>query len=261
MRDLKLTIAYDGTDYVGWQVQQNGISVQQRLEEGWEAVTGEQVRITASGRTDAGVHAEQQVCSLRSATELPLDRIPQAVNAHTPWDIVVLKAERAREGFHAIRDATGKTYRYQIQFGRRMDVLSRRFRWFVPRRLDVAAMREAAAGLIGRHDFACFETTGSLRLSTVRTIRELEIRHSATEYFDYLDITISADGFLYNMARSMVGTLVRVGQGTRPVEWVAKVLESGDRQQAGQTAPAHGLFLARVDYDPAVTRVAEADSP
>lgn len=249
MRHLKLTVSYDGTDYVGWQVQDNGISVQQRLEEAWFSVTQEKIRITASGRTDAGVHAVAQVCSLQTRSPIELERIAGALNANSPFDIVVLDAREAPMGFHAIRDATGKTYRYQIQFGRKMDVLSRRFHWFVPRSLDVDAMRTAASYLVGKHDFVCFQTTGSDRLSTVRNVTRLDITHRAERYFDYVNVEISADGFLYNMVRSIVGTLVRVGQGTRPVEWVESVLDSLDRKQAGQTAPAQGLFLVNVEYD------------
>lgn len=249
MRHLKLTLSYDGTDYVGWQVQDNGISVQQRVEEAWYSVTQEKTRITASGRTDAGVHAIAQVCSLQTNSPIAEERLPGALNAKTPYDIVILKVETAPVGFHAIRDAVGKTYRYQLQFGRKMDVLSRRFHWFIPKKLDIEAMRTAASYLTGKHDFASFQTTGSDRASTIRTVSRLDLEHRQTEYFDYLNIVISADGFLYNMVRSIVGTLVRVGQGTRPAAWVGDVLDSGDRRLAGQTAPAQGLFLVKVDYD------------
>ena len=251
MRHLKLTIAYDGTDYVGWQVQKNGIAVQQRLEEAWQAVTGEKIRITASGRTDSGVHALAQVCSLQTESRLDAERLTFALNANVPEDIVVLRTEEAPAGFHAIRDAVSKTYRYNLQFGTKCDVLQRRFQWYVPGRLDVDAMKQGAKFLVGTHDFASFQAVGADRPHTVRTVSQLDLEHRRTEHFDYLEFTISADGFLYNMVRNIVGTLMRVGQGTHPAEWVGWVLAQQDRRVAGQTAPPEGLFLIRVVYDAA----------
>ena len=249
MRFLKLTVAYDGTHYVGWQVQKNGVSIQQKLEEAWKSVTGEAIRITASGRTDAGVHALAQVCSLHTESEIDCDRLPVALNANTPFDITVLKAEPAPRGFHAIRDAIGKTYRYQIQCGRKLDPLQRHYRWFVPKGLQVDEMIEGAKCLLGEHDFASFQSAGSERKSTIRNVTQLQLNPYSDEYYQYLDITISANGFLYNMVRNIVGTLVRVGQGTQPASWVREVRDALDRRKAGQTAPAHGLFLVEVNYD------------
>ena len=249
MQFLKLTVAYDGSKYVGWQVQKNGISIQQKLEEAWEAITQEKTRITASGRTDAGVHAIAQICSLQTDTKIDYEKLPIALNANTPFDITVLDVVPAPQGFHAIRDALGKTYRYQIQFGRKMDPLQRNFRWFIPKPLDIDAMETAAGYLIGEYDFASFQSAGSERNSTVRNVTQLELKCQSTAHYDYLDLTISANGFLYNMVRNIVGTLVRVGQGTQSAEWVKVVLDAGDRRQAGQTAPAHGLFLLEVNYD------------
>ena len=248
MRHLKLTIAYDGTDYVGWQVQKNGISVQQRLEEAWQAVTGESIRITSSGRTDSGVHALGQVCSLQSRSTIHGERMMFALNANLPRDIVVLEVEEAPAGFHAIRDAVSKTYRYQLQFGPRCDVLRRRFCSYVPGKLDVESMRQAANYLVGTLDFASFQAVGADRPTTIRTVTQLQIDHRSSKYFDYLDITISADGFLYNMVRNIVGTLVRVGQGTNEPGWVRWVLEQRDRTVAGKTASPEGLFLVEVNY-------------
>jgi tRNA pseudouridine38-40 synthase len=248
MRYLKLTVAYDGTDYVGWQIQENGTSVQQRLEETWFSVTQEQVRIMSSGRTDAGVHATAQVCSLATQTKLDNRTLIRALNATLPEDISVIEVQDAPAGFHATRDATAKTYRYQIQFGRIRDVHRRRYRWFVPRPLDLDAMREGAKYLIGEHDFQGFQAVGSERLSTVRHVMRLELHHWRESIFDYLDIEITSNGFLYNMVRNIVGTLVQVGQGNRPPSWVERVLQEKDRRLAGRTAPAHALFLIHVDY-------------
>ncbi len=249
MRHLKLTIAYDGTDYVGWQVQKNGVSVQQRLEEGWFKVTRESTRITASGRTDGGVHAKAQVCGLKTQTQLGFNDLYRALNAETPFDISILRVESAANGFHAIRDAIEKTYSYRIQYGRILDPLRRRYCWFVPSELNVEAMRVAATHLVGEHDFASFQSAGAERLSTIRTISQLNIADAHRPPFPGLRITVTADGFLYKMVRNIVGTLVRVGRGTESPEWVAWVLEQKNRQLAGESAPAHGLCLEQVVYD------------
>jgi tRNA pseudouridine38-40 synthase len=177
MRYLKLTIAYDGTAYCGWQIQVGDISIQEKLEESWKKVTGESIRITASGRTDGGVHAEAQVCSLMTQTHLSNRSLVRALNAETPYDISVLAVEDAPTGFHAIRDAVGKTYRYQIQYGRIRDPLRRRFWWHVPRELDVEQMRQGASYLTGKHDFASFQSAGAERNLTVRTVTRLELLH------------------------------------------------------------------------------------
>ncbi|MCH2183372.1 MAG: tRNA pseudouridine(38-40) synthase TruA [Mariniblastus sp.] len=246
---FKLIIAYDGTDYSGWQVQPNGITVQQRLEEAWQEVTGENARIIASGRTDAGVHAEGQVCSVESATQLDCVTLQRALNASCPDTISVLQVDWAPDGFHAIRDAVQKTYRYQIQFGHVRDPLQRQWRWFVPGLVDVEAVLQAARLLEGEHDFASFQAAGSDRKTTVRTVSRIDVRQRDHSVFSCLDIEVTADGFLYNMVRNIVGTLVRVGQGKRPPEWVQQVLDEKDRTAAGPTAPPHGLFLVHVEYD------------
>ncbi len=279
MRALKLTIAYDGTDYCGWQVQAGDKSIQQALEASWFKVTGEQIRITASGRTDGGVHAEAQVCSLNTQSSLDTRSLVRALNAESPFDIAVLKVEEVEAGFHAIRDATGKTYRYQIQYGRIRDPLRRRYWWHVPRELDVRAMNSGAQFLIGTHDFASFQSAGAERASTIRTVTRLELqsgneapsdnvqdvgkfsdRHSQdhehrhrggeVSFFPTVIISISADGFLYKMVRNIVGSLVRVGEGKESPDWIQWVLDQNDRRAAGQAAPAHGLFLQEVKYSP-----------
>ncbi len=226
MRFLKLTIAYEGTAYVGWQVQPNGLSVQQVLESAWHSVTGETRRITASGRTDSGVHARGQVCSLETASRLPGPRLVAALNAWLPEDIRVLRCAAAPLNFHAIRDAISKTYRYCIQDGRQADLFQRRYCWHIPRRLDIAAMRQAAAGLTGTRDFSSFEAAGAERLDTIRTITRLEITDRPQPPFRQIEIEITADGFLYNMVRNIVGTLVVVGRGQQPPEWVSTVLQA-----------------------------------
>ncbi|MEM7454055.1 MAG: tRNA pseudouridine(38-40) synthase TruA [Planctomycetota bacterium] len=250
MRSLKLTIAYDGTNYVGWQVQTNGVSVQQRLEEAWTQITGEKIRITASGRTDSGVHALAQICGLKTNSDIPCDRLPFALTSQTPEDISVLKAEPAPDDFDPIRHCTSKTYRYTVQSGSILDVHGRGYRWHVPQRLDVEAMEKAAAFIRGERDFKSFEAKGAERLTTVRNVTCLEIIHRRDEKhdFDYFDFVVTSNGFLYNMVRNIVGTIIDVGAGRKPPEWVQWVLEQKDRNCAGQTAPACGLVLVEVSY-------------
>lgn len=249
MRNIKLTIAYDGSDYVGWQVQPNGVSVQGKLETAWEEITQEKIRITASGRTDSGVHARGQVCNLKTESSFAIERIPFALTSQTPFDISVLKAELAAPQFDVIRDATSKTYRYQIQFGPILDVLNRHYRWHFPKQLDPARMQTAANLLKGTHNFESFQATGSERVTTQRTVTQLDVVHFRESCYDYIDVVVTADGFLYNMVRNIVGSLVRIGVGRESPEWIVTVLESRDRRKAGETAPARGLFLEKVEYE------------
>ena len=248
MRHLKLTVAYDGTNYAGWQIQPNGMTIQQRLEEAWNSLTGEPLRITASGRTDAGVHASGQVCSLQTGIELNCYRILRGINAHLPHDISVLQVQNAPTGFHAIRDATKKTYRYQIQCGRVCNPLTRQHAWFSPYEFQIEPMVQAADRLIGQNDFASFQAAGSDRESTVRNLTQLDCHELVQFGSQYIVIESTCNGFLYNMVRNLVGTLAEVGRGSREPEWVESVLNKRDRSYAGQTAPAHGLMLVNVEY-------------
>ena len=249
MRFLKLTLAYDGTAYVGWQVQSNGLAIQEVLEQAWTSITQEKIRITASGRTDSGVHAIAQVCSLQTNTSINNQRLVLALNAQLPFDIRVLKVEDAPVNFHAIRDAVRKTYRYQLQTGSVHDVFDRQYRWFIPRRLDRQAMSEAAAYLVGKHDFSSFEAAGAAREHSIRHVTRLAVLPRIHRDYEFVDIEITADGFLYNMVRNIVGTLVVIGRGRQPAQWIQQVLAAKDRSVAGETAPAHGLFMVSVQYD------------
>lgn len=248
MRHLKITIAYDGSNFVGWQVQPNGISVQQRLEEAWTKVTGEKLRITASGRTDAGVHALGQVCSVATESELGNWNLLRAINAETPYEMAVLKVEDAADGFHAIRDAVEKTYCYHIQYGRIQDPLRLGRCWFVPGEMDLESMQAAADLVTGEFDFASFQGAHSDRKTTVRTVLRFDVEAEEVHGFPGVKISLAANGFLYNMVRNLVGTVVRIGRGRESVQWMAWVLEQKNRDVAGQTAPAHGLFLDHVVY-------------
>lgn len=245
MRRLKLTVAYDGTDFAGWQVQPDKRTVQGEIERAWHEVSREEVRLTASGRTDAGVHALGQVVGLQTASAMPPERVLQALNAKLPADVVVVAAEEAAASFHATHDALRKTYRYQIHNSRVRPLVDRHFVWHYPiAELAVESMQRGADALVGRHDFASFETTGSERSTTVRTIFDLTVTRDGPR----VDLTVTGDGFLYNMVRAIAGTLVEVGRGARTPEWAAEVLAARDRSAAGPNAPPLGLVLVSVEY-------------
>jgi tRNA pseudouridine38-40 synthase len=248
MRTFKLTLAYDGTDFAGWQKQPARRTVQGELEAALERITQQHSKCIASGRTDAGVHALGQVVSFTSATSLPVEVLTKALNAELPEDMLVFEVAEAPPGFHALRDAIRKRYRYVIEDGRLRDLFERRYVWHVYQRLDVEAMRQAAAPLLGTHDFTSFETSGSPRLTTIRTVLDLVVERRAGGLTEKIVIEVEADGFLYNMVRNIVGTLVAVGKGREPPRRPAEVLALRDRTKAGMTAPAQGLFLVGVDY-------------
>ena len=256
-RSYQITLSYDGTHYAGWQVQPEAVTIQQLFEEAVTRVTGEKARATASGRTDAGVHALGQVVSIDLTTALSCYRLQQAWNAHLPDDIRVVSVATAPSGFHAIRDAIGKRYRYNIQDGATIDLFQRRYAWQLRERLDVDAMQVASRYWIGQHDFASFQGSGSPRATTVRTITEFVLERRVTETGELLACEVAADGFLYNMVRNLIGTLVEIGRGKRPAEWAHTVLRARDRVVAGPTAPPHGLFLVEVNYPSEIMK----DSP
>jgi len=249
MRTVKLTLAYDGTAYAGWQVQPARPTIQQTLEQAIAAVTGETVRVVASGRTDAGVHAAGQVVGWRTGSSLSEATLMRAVNAHLAPDVRVIDAAPAADDFHAIRDARSKRYRYQIQDGGVRDPLTRHYFWFFPQSLDADAMRTAATTLLGKHDFSSFEASGSPRNDSVRTILDIAVERPG-EQPNRIAIEVEADGFLYNMVRNIVGTLVDVGRGATPATAMRDILAACDRRQAGITAPPQGLCLVYVRYDP-----------
>jgi tRNA pseudouridine38-40 synthase len=245
MRNLKLVLSYDGSEFHGWQTQPNLRTVQETLETAFARLTGEKVFANASGRTDAGVHALGQVVNVRTATRHPAGTVLRALNAHLPADVVVLSVEEVALDFDACRDARRKLYRYVVHDGRVADPFLRRYAWHVPwGRLDHQAMQQAALPLLGRHDFHSFETDWPNRLSSVRTITRLQVCRLG----DLVWLDVEADGFLYNMVRGIAGTLVNVGRGYWPAEKVAEILAARDRRQAGPNAPPQGLYLVRVTY-------------
>jgi tRNA pseudouridine38-40 synthase len=248
MATFRLTLAYDGTDFAGWQWQPAKRTLQEELEAALQRITGERPKCIASGRTDAGVHALGQVVGFSSGTGLEPEVLTRALNAELPDDMLVFEVARVHDSFHAQRDAVRKRYRYIIEDGRLRDLFARKYLWHIYQRLDVDAMQAAAIPLVGRHDFASFETTGSSRLTTTRTVFDLTIERRSIELTERVIIEVAADGFLYNMVRNIVGTLVAVGKGKESIEWPASAMELRDRTKAGMTAPAQGLFLVGVDY-------------
>ena len=244
-RRFKLLIAYNGTRYHGWQLQPRALTVQGILEACLSRITNGPVRLHAAGRTDAGVHALGQVAHFDTASSIAASSLVRGLNSLLPDDIVVRRAVEAPGGFHARYDAVRKTYVYQLHNHSVPSLLHARHAWHVPQRLDVPAMRAAAQLLVGRHDFSAFR--GVLRgdaRQPVRCLYRLALRHQPPR----LVFVLSADGFLYRMARNIVGTLVAVGRGAIATEAVGDVLRARQRQLAGSTAPAHGLFLVHVSY-------------
>jgi tRNA pseudouridine38-40 synthase len=243
---LKLTLEYDGTDFVGWQVQPNGRSVQEELEKGIARLCGDPVRVTGAGRTDAGVHARGQVASFRAPRELPRKAWTAGLNALLPEDLACVRAEIAPEGFDARRWARGKRYSYVILVTPVRSPLERGRAWEIRRPLDVEAMRRAALALLGTHDFSAFRAADCPARTTVREIRRLELRQTGAR----IELVIEATAFLKHMVRNIVGTLVEIAHGRRDATSLAALLESRDRTRAGPTAPPHGLTLEEVFYLP-----------
>lgn len=248
MRAIKLKLSYDGTQYGGWQIQPNAPTIQAAVEDAIHKVTGDRPKVLASGRTDSGVHALEQIASFHTASALECNVLVRAINAHLAEDIRVLAASEVEIDFHPIRDTIRKRYRYVIQDGRILDVFQRPYAWHIPRHLDLEAMQTALSYFVGTHDFAAFQAVGGDRKTTVRTIDAASIVVLSAGPCRRFGIEISANGFLYNMMRNIVGTLVEVGQGRRTPDWVVHVIESKRREEGGMTAPPQGLFLVRVWY-------------
>jgi tRNA pseudouridine38-40 synthase len=257
MRTFKLTVSYDGTDFSGFQRQANARSVQEELEAAVAAIEGKHVTVSGAGRTDAGVHALGQVASFKLTSAIPEEDLLRALNARLPEDVRVLAAEVAPGGFNARFSARSKVYRYRISNTRVMSPFQRRFAWHISRRLDLAAMEEAARGLLGEHDFSCFQARGKpgprnkvrTATRTMTTSRWTEEQLPAGGRL--LTYEIAGTGFLKYMVRAVVGTLVEVGDGKRAASSVRELLESRSRAAAGPTAPPSGLYLVRGDYDAA----------
>lgn len=249
MRTIKLTLGYDGTAYAGWQRQPGKPTLQETLERALAAIVGRRTIVAGSGRTDAGVHALGQVASFETESQLVPRALQKALNAHLPRDVAVTRAEEAPAGFHARKWAKSKRYRYVIVNSRTHDVFRRGYSWhYCYGRLDAEAMQAAAQHWRGTHDFRTFETQWPQRSSSVRTVLDVGITRLPAPHDKVIQFEIEADGFLYNMVRTMMGTLVEVGRGRKPPEWAAELLSAGDRRRAGMKVPAAGLFLVEVKY-------------
>ena len=244
MRNIKLTIKYDGTDYAGWQFQKNAVSIQETIQKALEKITRDKAVVIASGRTDAGVHAAAQIANFRTSSKIPLKNLRLALNALLPDDIVITNAEDVSLKFNAQKSASSKLYRYTIYNKDFMDPFLRRVASKCYFKIDIAPMKRSAKYLIGRHDFTSFQTKDSQRKSAIRTIKRITIKREG----DLIYIDIEADGFLYNMVRNIVGTLIEVGRGKFTVKKMKEILAEKDKCSCGPTAPAQGLCLIKVRY-------------
>ena len=244
MRRIRTIISYDGTDYVGWQTQPNGVAVQEVIEQALLEVTGEHVSLQGSGRTDSGVHARAQVAHFDTEARMAADKFAIALNTHLPADIRVLYSEEVDPAFHARFSAKEKQYRYFVQTGPHADVFARKYALHAYMPLDLEVMNEAAARVVGTHDFSAFMTTGREVETAVRTIS----RSQWDQQGKFLVYSVQGNGFLYNMVRILVGTMVGMGSGRIPRDSMEKALSTLSRKDAGPTAPPQGLVLWRVKY-------------
>lgn len=258
-RNICLTLAYDGTNYVGWQVQPNGVSVQSVVERAIKKLTGETQRVIAAGRTDSGVHALGQAANFHTECNIPCEKIQRGLQNFLPDDVIVRDAAEVDADFHATYSAKSKHYRYVIHNSRIRIPFLRNYAWNYAAPLDADAMQAGAERLLGTYDFRCFESQYPNKATSVRTITESRVTRTCrweawggslaiSQLEDFLVFDVRADGFLYNMVRAIVGTLVRVGRGHWTPQDVTRIIAEQDRSQAGETAPACGLYLVAVEY-------------
>lgn len=244
MTNFALTLAYDGTPFCGWQLQPNGESVQQNIEHAIEQATGTHSRVTGCSRTDAGVHAREFVCNFFSATHIPVEQLPAALNFYLPPQIAVRACRAVPQNFHARYDCKAKTYRYHIHNSPVRDPFLLNRATQINRPLDEVMLHTQAQDFIGRHDFAAFCAAGSSVKSTVRTVTHASVQRDGDSVF----FIVRGEGFLYHMVRIMAGTLLHIAAGKLPQGSIPSIIASGDRAQAGPTAPVQGLCLWQVEY-------------
>lgn len=269
-RNIMLTIAYDGTAYCGWQIQPNGLTVQECVERATELLTGTRSRVLCAGRTDSGVHALGQVANFWTASSIATTQFRRGLQRFLPDDIAIVRSQQVSDDFHATYSAVRKTYRYLMYDGQVVPPFLKNQVLPVRSPLDINAMQESLAALHGTHDFRCFETQYPNKATSVRTVLSARVtripvwalwnsdhqwqpadaREHPNPHSPVISFEITADGFLYNMVRAIVGTLLRIGLGRHPVDSMKTVIESLDRSMAGSTVPPQGLYLVKVDYPP-----------
>ena len=246
MRNIKLVIEYDGKEFNGWQKQPNKLNIQGEIEKAIKQITGEEVDLTASGRTDAGVHALGQVANFKTNSNIPIEKIPIALNSNLKKSIVIKSAEEVEERFHSRLNCKRKTYRYIINNSKYGTAIYRNLETHIPMKLDIQKMQEAVKYFEGEHDFKAFKASGTSSKSSVRTIYKAEVIDAGNERI-YIELTGS--GFLYNMVRIISGTLVEVGLGKIEPNEIKNIIESQKRENAGKTLPPQGLYLVNVEYE------------
>ena len=250
MRNIALFLTYLGTDYHGWQVQKNLPTVAETIEKAAAMIVGHPVHVTGCGRTDAGVHARIYVANFRTTSTIPVERLPYALNTHLPCDIVVTKAFEVHENFNAIGSCVRKEYTYQIYNSRLKDPFYVNRAWFYPKHLDEKIMQAAADQFVGTHDFAAVRSVGTDVKSTVRTVHYYKVERQG----NLITLKVCANGFLYNMARAMAGTVVYAAEGKIKPEEIGAILESGNRTAAGPTVPPGGLYMTHLWYDDGIEK-------
>jgi tRNA pseudouridine38-40 synthase len=245
VRNIKLTIEYDGKDFNGWQKQPNKLNIQGEIERAIYNVTGEEVKLNASGRTDAGVHALGQVANFKTNSNIPINKFAIAINSKLKKSIVIKNAEEVEERFHSRYNCKQKTYRYVINNSTQGTAIYRDLEYHIPQKLDIEKMKRAVKFFEGEHDFKAFKASGTSSKSSVRTIYNAEVKEDG----DKILIELTGNGFLYNMVRIISGTLVDVGLNKIPVEEISNIIEKGKRENTGKTLPPHGLYLVSVKYE------------
>ena len=246
MRNIKLVIEYDGKDFNGWQKQPTKLNIQGEIEKAIQRITGEEVDLTASGRTDAGVHALGQVANFKTNSNIPIEKIPIALNSNLKKSIVIKSAEEVEERFHSRLNCKRKTYRYIINNSKYGTAIYRNLETHIPMKLDIQKMQEAVKYFEGEHDFKAFKASGTSSKSSVRTIYKAEVIDAGNERI-YIELT--GNGFLYNMVRIISGTLVEVGLGKIQPNEIQTIIQSKKRENAGKTLPPQGLYLVSVEYE------------
>ena len=244
MRNIKLIIEYDGKSFNGWQKQPTKLNIQGEIEKAIFEITGEEVNLIASGRTDAGVNALGQTANFKTNSTIPIEKIPLALNSKLKKSIVIVSAEEVDDSFHSRYNVKSKTYRYTINNSQNGSAIYRDMEYHFPIKLDVKKMKEAAKYFEGEHDFKGFKASGTSSKSSVRTIYKADVKQDG----DRIYIELTGNGFLYNMVRIISGTLLDVGLGKIDVNDIPEIIDSKDRKRAGKTLPAHGLCLVKVEY-------------